>query len=320
MKKSTALILTLAGLAFSCNQHKLKPHASGVFESDEVIVSARESGQLLSFRIKEGDTISKGTVIGEIDMSNTALQKQQVQASIGALREKTTNPGPQIELVNRQVAVQQSQLAQQLREKTRTENLLKGDAATQKQLDDDNAQIDQLQKQIAVSKQQIALDQSNIATQNRTVFSEQGPLEKSAAEMQDLINKGQIVNPISGTVLTRYALGGEMTTTGKALYKIANLDTLNLRAYITGSQLTAIKLGQTVRVFIDDGTKNYKEYEGQVFWISDKSEFTPKTIQTKDERANLVYAVKIRVKNDGYLKLGMYGEVKFKDDSTKQHQ
>jgi HlyD family secretion protein len=318
MKKLSALLLALTGLASSCNQHKLKPDASGVFESDEVIVSARESGQLLSFWIKEGDTISKGAIIGNIDMSNTALQKQQVQATIGALSEKTTNPRPQIELVKRQVAVQESQLAQQLRERTRTENLLKGDAATQKQLDDDNSQIDQLQKQIAVSKQQIVLDQSNIATENRTVLSEKGPLEKSAAEMQDLINKGQIVNPISGTVLTRYALAGEMTTTGKALYKIANLDTLNLRAYITGSQLTFIKLDQIVQVFIDDGTKKYKEYEGRVFWISDKSEFTPKTIQTKDERANLVYAVKIRVKNDGYLKIGMYAEVKFfKDDYTK---
>jgi HlyD family secretion protein len=136
--------------------------------------------------------------------------------------------------------------------------------------------------------------------------------------MQDLVNKGQIVNPLSGTVLTRYALEGEMTTIGKALYKIANLDTLNLRAYITGSQLTAIKLGQMVQVFIDEGAKKYKEYPGLVFWISDKSEFTPKTIQTKDERANLVYAVKIRVKNDGFLKIGMYGEVKFaKDDYSK---
>lgn len=318
MRNFSSLVFVLAGLAFSCNQNKLKPDASGVFESDEVIVSSRQSGQLLTFRIKEGDSISKGAIIGNIDMSNTDLQKQQVQATIQALSQKTTNPLPQIELVQKQVAVQRSQLAQQLRERTRTENLLKGDAATQKQLDDDNAQIDQLQKQIAVSEQQIALDRSNIATQNRTVFSERGPLERSVASMQDLVNKGQIVNPLSGTVLTRYALEGEMTTIGKALYKIANLDTLNLRAYITGSQLTAIKLGQMVQVFIDEGAKKYKEYPGLVFWISDKSEFTPKTIQTKDERANLVYAVKIRVKNDGFLKIGMYGEVKFaKDDYNK---
>jgi len=310
MKKILIMLLLIETFP-SCNQDKIKTDASGVFESDEVIVSAEQSGKILSFHVKEGDTIPRGALVGNIDMSNTVLQKQQVQAIIQSLRQKTTDPRPQIELVKKQLAVEQSQLAQQLREKTRTENLIKADAATQKQLDDINAAIDQLQKQIAVSQQQIALDQSNIATQNRTIFSEQNPLEKSVAQIQDQINKGQIVNPISGTVLTRYALEGEMTTMGKALYKIANLDTLTLRAYITGSQLSAVKLDQTVKVYIDEGPKKYKEYAGQVSWISDKSEFTPKTIQTKDERANLVYAIKIRVKNDGYLKIGMYGEVKF---------
>jgi len=318
MTKFSAIILVLALAALSCNRHALKTDASGVFESDEVIVSAEESGQLLSFPIQEGDSLRKGAIIGNIDMSNTILQKQQVEATIRALREKTTDPLPEIELVRKQVAVQQSQLAQQIRERARTQNLLKGDAATQKQLDDIDAGIDQLQKQIAVSRQQITLDQSTIHTQNSTISSEHDPLEKSVAEIQDVINKGQIVNPISGTVLTKYALEGEMTAIGKALYKIANLDTITLRAYITGSQLTDLKLGQTVQVFIDDGTKKYTEYQGQVSWISDKSEFTPKTIETKEERANLVYAVKIRVKNDGYLKIGMYGEVKFlSDDHSK---
>ncbi len=303
----TALLL----LSVSCHQNKIKTDASGVFESDEVIVSAEQSGKLLSFPIQEGDTLAKNAVTGSIDMSNTQLQKQQVQATIIALKQKTTNPTPQLELVKKQLAVQQSQLDQQLKEKNRTENLLKADAATQKQLDDINASIDQLQKQIAVSKQQIALDNSNISTQNRTIYSEQGPLEKSVAQIQDLIDKGRIINPIKGTVLIKYALEGEMTTTGKALYKIANLDTLTLRAYVTGAQLTEVKLGQPAKVYTDEGADNYREYAGQVYWISDKSEFTPKTIQTKDERANLVYAVKIRVKNNGYLKLGMYGEVKF---------
>jgi HlyD family secretion protein len=305
----TASLLIL--LATSCRQNKIETDASGVFESDEVIVSAEQSGKLLSFPIKEGDTLAKGVITGNIDMSNTQLQKQQIQASIAALKQKTTNPNPQIELIKKQLAVQQSQLDQQLRERARTENLLKADAATQKQLDDINAAIDQLQKQIAVSCQQIALDNSNISTQNRTIFSEQGPMEKSVAQIQDQIDKGQIVNPIKGTVLIKYALEGEMTTLGKALYKIANLDTLTLRAYVTGAQLTEVKLGQPVKVYTDEGASKYREYAGQVYWISDKSEFTPKTIQTKDERANLVYAVKIRVKNDGYLKLGMYGEVKF---------
>ncbi len=314
MKKLSGIIITLTTIAMattSCNQSKIKTDASGVFEADEVIVSSEQSGKLLSFPIQEGDTLAKGAAAGQIDMSNTILQKQQVEATIRALNQKTTNPRPQAELVQRQLAVYESQLDQQQREKTRTQNLLKADAATQKQLDDINAAIDQLQKQIAVSKQQIALDNSNIATQNRTIFSEQAPLEMSAAQIQDNINKGQVINPIKGTVLTKYALQGEMTTTGKALYKIANLDTLILRAYVTGSQLTQVKLGQAVKVYADQGSEQYREYPGEVYWISDKSEFTPKTIQTRDERANLVYAVKIHVKNDGFLKLGMYGEVKF---------
>lgn len=311
MKYTNLLGVGLIVLAASCSHKKIATDASGVFESDEVIVSAEQSGKLLSFPIQEGDTLTKGANVGNIDMSNMAIQKQQVEATISALREKTTNPNPQTELIERQLAVQESQLAQQMRERTRTQNLLKADAATQKQLDDINSAIDQLQKQIAVSKQQIALDKSNIATQNRTVYSEQVPLEKSAAQIQNNIDKGQIINPIKGTVLTKYALEGEMTTTGKALYKIANLDTLTLRAYVTGSQLTQVKLGQSVKVYSDEGADQYREYAGRVYWISDKSEFTPKTIQTRDERANLVYAVKIHVKNDGYLKLGMYGEVKF---------
>lgn len=311
MKYSTYLSIALIALATSCSSKKIDTDASGVFESDEVIVSAEQNGKILSFPIQEGDSLAKGAKVGNIDMSNMAIQKQQVEATITALRDKTTNPHPQTELIQRQLAVQESQLAQQLRERTRTENLLKADAATQKQLDDINSMIDQLQKQIAVSKQQIALDQSNIATQNRTVYSEQAPLERSAAQIQDNIDKGQIINPIKGTVLTKYALEGEMTTVGKALYKIADLDTLILRAYVTGSQLTQVKLGQAVKVYADQGSDQYREYPGQVYWISDKSEFTPKTIQTRDERANLVYAVKIHVKNDGFLKLGMYGEVKF---------
>jgi HlyD family secretion protein len=306
---STAAFIVLASAA--CNQNKIKTDASGVFESDEVIVSAEQNGKLLSFPIQEGDSLDKGAIVGQIDMSNTIIQKEQVEATIQALKQKTTNPRPQIELVQRQLAVEESQLEQQQREKIRTLNLLKADAATQKQLDDINSDIDQLQKQIAVSKQQILLDNSNIATQNRTIFSEQAPLEMSAAQIQDNINKGKVVNPIKGTVLTKYALQGEMTTTGKALYEIANLDTLILRAYVTGSQLTQVKLGQAAKVYADQGSDQYREYPGEVYWISDKSEFTPKTIQTRDERANLVYAVKIHVKNDGYLKLGMYGEVKF---------
>lgn len=301
----------------SCTRNKLETDASGVFESDEVIVSAEQTGKILSFSIKEGNSLSKGQVVGQIDMSTTELQKQQIQATITSLREKTTNPTPAIDLIKQQQKVLESQLEHQIREQNRVQNLIKAGAGTQKQLDDINAVIDELQKQINVTKQQLVVSKTTIATQNRAILSEQSPLEKSAEQVQSQINKGQIINPIAGVVLSKYALEGEMATVGKALYKIANVDTLILRAYITESQLTEIKLGQQVRVFTDDSANNYKEYLGQISWISEKSEFTPKTIQTKDERANLVYAIKIRVKNNGYIKLGMYGEVIFKYDRTK---
>ncbi len=305
---SPILIATI--LLGSCSNKQDGYDASGNFEADETIVSAQQNGQLLTYTVKEGDTLSKGATIGQIDVTGSMLQEQQAQASIRALHERTTDPGPQLELIRKQLSVQQAQLDQQLRERTRTANLVRADAATQKQLDDIDAAIDQLQKQIAVTKQQLAVQRTTIDNQNRTVLSETSPLEKSVAQYQDQVQKGVVVNPVSGTVLTNYALQGEVVSIGKALYKIANLDTLTLRAYITGTQLSGIRLGQAVPLRIDAGDKNYKQYEGILTWISDKSEFTPKTIQTRDERANLVYAIKIRVKNDGFLKIGMYAEVK----------
>jgi HlyD family secretion protein len=307
MKAALAILLFVCFMA--CNNNKKDYDASGNFEADEVIVSAQQTGQLLSFNVREGDVLKEGDVLGKIDVTGISLMQQQIKASVNALQEKTTDPQPRIALIKKQLAVQQAQLSQQLREKTRIENLVKAEAATRKQLDDINALIDQLQKQIGATKQQIVVEETNIATQNRSIMSEKTPLEKSIDQYQDQIRKGKIVNPVRGTVLTKYAMQGEMAMVGKALYKIANLDTLILRAYITGNQLSQIKLGQTVSVRIDAGNKSYKNYSGVVTWISAKAEFTPKTIQTKDERANLVYAVKISVKNDGYLKIGMYGEI-----------
>ncbi|HCN84853.1 MAG TPA: HlyD family secretion protein, partial [Sphingobacteriaceae bacterium] len=219
---------------------------------------------------------------------------------------------PQVKLLQDQLSVQQSELDRQLRERIRTENLVKADAATGKQLDDINAQIDVIRKQINVTQQQINVQKNNVQTQNRSILSEGAPLEKRVAQLDDQLKKANIVNPLAGTVLTKYAEAGEITSPGKALYKIADLSTLTLRAYITGSQLSEVKLNQQVKVRVDKGKDEYKEIPGTITWISDKAEFTPKTIQTKDERANLVYAVKINVKNDGFLKIGMYGEVLLK--------
>lgn len=309
MKK--IIVSISAALLFNGCTQKNDFDASGNFEADEVIVSAQQSGVLLSYHVKEGVQLKAGDHVGQIDVRVMELQKQQTEASIAALHQKTINPNDQAALVNRQLEVQKAQLEQQLRERTRTENLVKADAATRKQLDDINASIEQLQKQIAVTQQQLKLNTYNTHTQNRSILSEKAPMEKAAEQLQEQINKGQIINPTTGTVLMNYALQGEMQVTGKPLYKIANTDTLDLRAYITGTQLPQVKTGQQVTVRIDNGKDSYREYPGTITWISDKSEFSPKTIQTKDERANLVYAIKVSVKNDGYLKIGMYGEVLF---------
>ncbi|MEO7293641.1 MAG: HlyD family efflux transporter periplasmic adaptor subunit [Ginsengibacter sp.] len=295
----------------ACNSNKKDFDASGNFESDEVIVSAQQNGELLSYSVEEGKFLKEGAVVGQIDVAIPKLQKEQTEATISSLKEKTTTSNEQVEVIKKQITVQQAQLQNLYKERQRTQNLVNADAAPRKQLDDINAQIDQLQKQIAETRQQINLSISNTATQNKNVLSEKAPLEKTVQQFQQQINKGQVVNPINGIVLTNYALKGEMAVVGKPLYKIANTDTLPLRAYVTGVQLPEIKIGQQVQVRIDKGNKSYKNYQGTITWISDKSEFTPKTIQTKDERANLVYAIKVEVKNDGYLKIGMYGEVLF---------
>ncbi len=294
----------------ACNTKNNAYDASGTFEADEVIVSAENSGKIISFTIEEGQQLLKDSTVGLIDATNISLQKEQVEASIQALGEKTADVNPQVKLLQDQLAVQQSQLKNLEHEKTRIENLLRQDAATGKQLDDINAQLDVARKNMNVTQQQINVQKNNNATQNRSILSEGKPLEKRVAQLNDQLKKSTIVNPVNGTVIAKYAAAGEVTAAEKALYKIADLSVMTLRAYITGSQLSQVKLGQTVKVLIDDGANKYKEYSGTIIWISDKAEFTPKTIQTKDERANLVYAVKIKVKNDGFLKIGMYGEVK----------
>jgi HlyD family secretion protein len=306
-------ILLLATLALftSCHNGNDDFDAQGTFEADEVIVSSEISGKITQFNISEGDIVQTGKSVAQIDATPLTLQKEQTEASIQSLHQKTLDVAPQIELLKDQLEVQNSQLKNLQHEKARIENLLKQDAATGKQLDDIKFQIEVAQKQIKVTQQQIAVQQNNVSTQNRGILSEGNPLQKRAAQLQDQIQRATIINPVTGTVLTTYALQGETTTTGKALYKIADLNTIFLRAYVTGTQLAKIKLGQTAKVFIDNGDGDYRNYNGNISWISNKAEFTPKTIQTQEERANLVYAIKIKVKNDGLLKIGMFGEVKF---------
>ena len=308
--KHITVIVTLA-FFISCKNDKNNFDASGTFEAVETIVSAEAGGKILEFNVEEGQQLSKDSMVGYIDPINIGLQKEQVISSINALQKKTLDVAPQVKLLQSQLSVQKSQLQNLQHEQGRIENLLKKDAATPKQLDDIKAQVDVVQKQIGVTQQQINVQENNISTQNRSVLSESEPLRKRAEQLQYQEDKTKIINPVAGVVLTKYAEKYEVTAPGKPLYKIADLSIVVLRAYITGDQFARVKLNQNVKVLVDDGANNYKEYTGNVEWISDKAEFTPKTIQTKDERANLVYAIKIRVKNDGYLKIGMYGEVKF---------
>jgi HlyD family secretion protein len=308
------LIFTIISIAFlsACSSSQLKYDAAGIFEADEVIVSSELPGKILDFKVNEGNILQKGATVAIIDALPISLQQEQLQASVKALSQKTQNVAPQIKLLNDQIAVQTTQLTNLQHERNRIETLLKADAATAKQLDDINFQIESIKKQIVVTQQQIAVQINNVQTQNRAILSETDPLEKQIAQLKDKEKRSTIINPINGTILTKYAMEGEITSAGKAMYKIADLSTLILRTYISGTQLSQIKIGQNVKVFIDEGDKKYKNYTGTITMVSDKAEFTPKTIQTKDERANLVYAVKVLVKNDGYLKIGMYGEIQFK--------
>lgn len=319
MKKFLIPLLILSALP-ACNSGNDEFDASGSFEADEVVVSAQLAGELLSFHVEEGDTLRSGQVVGSIDAESLSLQKQQVQATIQSLSEKTADVVPQVRMLQNQLAVQREQLDYLLHERDRTERLVKADAATGKQLDDLNSQIEVTRKQIGVTQRQIDVARTNTATQNRTVLSERAPLQKQVAYMEEQLSKASIVNPVGGVVTTTYAETGEVTGPGKALYKIADLSVMTLRAYVTGTQLPAIRLNQPVKVFIDKGAKEYRTYDGTITWISDKAEFTPKTIQTKEERANLVYAIKVRVPNDGYLKMGMYGEVQFENKEHGRHR
>ena len=308
MKKIT-LITALAAL-IACN-HKNNFDASGNFIADEVIVSAQQNGQLISYNVQEGQTLTEGQKVGQINTEVLQLQKQQVEATIATLKNKTLNPDDQAALIRSQYEVQKAQLEQQQHELSRVKQLVAGGAATQKQLDDLTAVVSQLQKQLAVTQNQLKASLTNINTQNNSILSQEVPLQKNAEAVQAQINQGEIINPITGTVLVNYALKGEIQTYGKPLYKIANTDTLTLKAYITGNQLPQVKLGQQVTVHTDAAEGGQHTYKGEITYIASKAEFTPKTIQTKDERANLVYAIKVKVKNDGYIKIGMYGEVLF---------
>jgi HlyD family secretion protein len=291
------LLLVLTIILFGCGNNNDIADAYGNFEATEILISSESNGKLKEFSLMEGDEIKAGVRIGLIDTIPHYLKKKQLQARIEALNTKTLNIPSQINvLIERKNVIE--------REKIRIENLFQEGAATQKQLDDIHGEIDVINKELKANKERLE-------TNNRGLLSEILPVEWQIEEINDQINKAILINPIDGIVLNKYAEQYEIVNYGKPLYKIANLNALFLRAYIGGDFLNQIKLGQNVKVYIDEGRDNLKEYSGTISWISEKAEFTPKIVQTKEERVNLVYAIKVSVENDGGIKIGMPGEVKF---------
>lgn len=271
--------------------------ASGTFEAIETIISSEASGILNEFNLEEGQVLKANQFIGYIDSTQVFLKKELLEAQMKSLLAKKPN-------ISTQLAALESQLKTAQDEKKRVENLVKSKAVPTKQLDDINAQIDVLRKQIDAAYSSLSITSNGIDMDAKSINIQ-------IKQLEDQLIKHRIVCRKAGTVITKYAEQYEMTAVGKPLYKMADLGNIILKVYVTGNQLPLIKLNQQVKVYTDNGEGGFKETTGEITWISDKAEFTPKNVQTKDERANKVYAVKVKVKNDGTYKIGMYGEIKF---------
>ena len=288
------IYIAAAMLAASCGT-EAEFDAQGTFEATEVVVSSEATGRILNFEVEEGMAVEANQMVGAIDSVQLHLQRKQLVAQQSALLGSRPD-------VKKQVAALREQIAKQNEELRRVENMLKDGAATQKQKDDIEAQIKILESQLDATL-------STLDKNTSTINENSVALEAQIAALDDRISKCSILSPVGGTVLVKYAEAGELASVGKPLMKIADLQKIYLRAYFTSDQLANIKLGDEVKVVADFGSDERYDYTGRIAWISSESEFTPKTIQTKDSRANLVYAVKIAVENDGRLKIGLAGEV-----------
>lgn len=296
MKKPKIIECLATLLMFVSCDSKPDYDATGIFEATTVTVASETTGKILSFAPVEGDSISAGQPVAVIDTAMLVLQRRQ----LGSQQASAISSQPDVDV---QAASVRAQISHQEQECQRLQRLMADGAATQKQLDDANAHLKVLRSQL----------QANISTlgKNRTSLGDNArAIEYQAAQIADQLERSVVKSPVSGTLLVKYAEAGEFAVPGKPLFKIANLNDIYLRGYFTAVQLADIKLGQKVTVIADFGDDKQYEYPGTITWISEESEFTPKSIQTNDTRANLVYAVKIAVKNDGRLKLGQYGEVK----------
>ncbi|WP_294589982.1 HlyD family efflux transporter periplasmic adaptor subunit [uncultured Phocaeicola sp.] len=295
------LLWMVAGIACvvlaSCGGNDQDFDASGMFESTEVVVSAEATGRILSLDVEEGDLLDYGQVVGSVDSVQLYLRKLQLQANVRSIGSRKAD-------VSKQVAATREQIAKAEMERKRFMNLLNQQAGTQKQVDD-------IESQLEVLKRQLAAQLSTLNNANQGVSDESDAVTLQIMQIEDQLAKCRITAPLRGTVLAKYAEAGEMTSVGKPLFKLADMEQVYLRAYVGADQLTQVKLGQEVKVYADYGEEDRRTYDGRISWIASQAEFTPKTIQTRDERSSLVYAIKILVKNDGFLKLGMYGEVKW---------
>jgi HlyD family secretion protein len=291
MKKIHAIISASIIVALmSCNGNGDKADGYGNFEATETTISAEANGKILSFAVEEGKSLEENTIVGIIDTLQLSLKRDQFLAAKNTVFSKSQNVLSQREILKERLSVAQIDQA-------RIKNLIAESAGTQKQLDDINGQIDILLQQI-----------KSVETQNAPIVNEAKNIEIQIQQIEDQLKKSIIKNPVKGTVLVKYSEPHEITAFGKPLYKIADLEEMTLRVYISENQLTFVKLGQQVTVKVDSG-EEMKSYEGKISWISDTAEFTPKIIQTKEERVNLVYATKVLVKNDGSLKIGMPAEM-----------
>jgi HlyD family secretion protein len=297
MKFRFTLFSALALLLFSCNSGNDKFDAAGNFEAVETTVSAEANGKILAFDVTEGQVLELNQPVGYIDSAQLHLSKLQLMQNRKAILSGKPDITVQLESL-------QKELENAISDRNRIQNLVKGQVASQKQLDDANTRIEIIRSKIDAQKSVLNTSTNTLTEQSNTVEIQQSLIE-------DQLRKCRIINPVRGTVLAKYAEPFEMTAQGRPLYKIANLDELYIRIYVSETQLSQIRIGQKVEVLIDSGKKDYKTYEGTISWISSKAEFTPKIVQTKEERVTLVYAVKVMVKNDGFLKIGMPGEVRF---------
>ena len=310
MKKIIFLSLPIL-FCISCNKKEKDFDATGIFEATEITVSAQASGEVQQLDITEGQSLDSGTRVGQIDVYQLVQKQNELEAAKQQIyANKAATDSRQLDL-NKQLASLQQQISHAQRERQRFARLVQDGAVARKLLDDINDQISLLQRQLEATRDQFRSTNASLADQIKGFQAQMKGVEAQQRQLERQIQNATIVAPKSGVMLEQLVKAGEFVGVGKPLFKLAQMDYLYLRAYVTSAQLKSVMLGQKAKVYADYGGGQQQEYVGKVAWISSRSEFTPKTIVTDDERADLVYAVKILIKNDGRVKIGMYGEVKF---------